>query len=385
MICVKCDKEIPDDALFCPWCGKKQAATRMRRQKRPTGAGSIVKLKGRRSRPYAAKMPAIYRDGKALRVCIGYFATYREADDALRQAIVKTPKELAGYTLEDLYNRFIAGNYFSNLSEGGQASHRGAWKYLDGQKAKLVTKLTKADFQDAVDAMKARGLKRETMAKVRNLSSLLCKEAMGLGLMTVNYGMLVQLPREERTEPQPFGTMQLKKLWKLYDQKDKAAAAVLVLCYTGMRPGELLGVDIDKHLFICDTGRYFQTGSKTEAGRNRIIPIPKILEPVIDFLCAGRDSGVFVRTPEGKRWRLDNWRKRAFGPVADAIGAPWATPYTCRHTYSNLQKRRGTDPELMMEIMGHKDYSTTVERYHTTTAEDLKSILKAVEGFARPV
>lgn len=59
-------------------------------------------------------------------------------------------------------------------------------------------------------------------------------------------------------------------------------------------------------------------------------------------------------------------------------------PYSCRHTYADIQKRRNIAPEIMMEIMGHADYSTTVERYQTTTAEDVVRICSAVEGLERP-
>jgi len=60
------------------------------------------------------------------------------------------------------------------------------------------------------------------------------------------------------------------------------------------------------------------------------------------------------------------------------------TPYSCRHTYADLQKRRKIDPEIMMEIMGHEDFATTVEHYHTTTDEDFDRIFSAVDGISRP-
>lgn len=60
------------------------------------------------------------------------------------------------------------------------------------------------------------------------------------------------------------------------------------------------------------------------------------------------------------------------------------TPYSCRHTYADLQKRKQVPPEIMMEIMGHKDYSTTVERYQTTAYEDIVRICTLADGFERP-
>ena len=60
MQCVKCKKELPEGAVYCLYCGKKQvsAVKRKRHAKRPAGTGSIYKLSGKRSRPYQAVFPA---------------------------------------------------------------------------------------------------------------------------------------------------------------------------------------------------------------------------------------------------------------------------------------------------------------------------------------
>ena len=68
----------------------------------------------------------------------------------------------------------------------------------------------------------------------------------------------------------------------------------------------------------------------------------------------------------------------------EELGFSQHTPYSCRHTYADIQKRRNIDPEIMMEIMGHEDFSTTVEFYHTTTYEDSDRIFSAVDGIRRP-
>ena len=48
MLCSRCAREIPEGALFCPWCGKRQsgAAPAQRRKRRPwaavTGTGKLL-------------------------------------------------------------------------------------------------------------------------------------------------------------------------------------------------------------------------------------------------------------------------------------------------------------------------------------------------------
>lgn len=386
MDCIKCHAPLPDGAIFCPQCGKKQCkAKRVRHAKRSPALGSISRMPGARTKSYWARLPAGYAGCSALRQSIGCFATYAEADRALREALLKPPQgKTIPQTLQDIYDRFTESNYFDQLTKASQGTHKTAWKNLKPYANLPIASITKATFQDAVDAMQARKLKRETIAKVRNLASLLCKEAMGLGLLTINYGQLVQLPREDKTPQLPFSAAQLKLLWQTADSGDCDAMAVLIMCYTGMRPSELLGVDIAKHIQYSDDALYFKTGSKTDAGRDRIIPIAPLIQPLLQALIGGRESGALVTAPTGGACRLDNWRKRSFAPLMARLDISGCTPYTCRHTFADLQKRRHVDPEVMMVVMGHEDYSTTVEHYHTTTEDDIASLCNAFYDMTRP-
>ena len=205
-----------------------------------------------------------------------------------------------------------------------------------------------------------------------------------MGLLVTNYGKLVQLPRNDRSSALPFSSKELKQIWLKADSGDLTAASVLILIYTGMRPSELLSLEISTHINYHGTRMYFKAGSKTEAGKNRIIPIPEVLNNCIYMLKEGRCQGPLVATTGGKFYRLDNWRPRCFNRLMDELGLFDHTPYSCRHTYADIQKRRNIDPEIMMEIMGHEDFSTTVEFYHTTTYEDLDRIFSAVDGIRRP-
>lgn len=71
-----CSKTIPEEALFCPWCGKQQQARpKPPRKRRQKGTGTVYKLQGKRAKPYVAKNVA----GDIL----GYYADREEALKAL--------------------------------------------------------------------------------------------------------------------------------------------------------------------------------------------------------------------------------------------------------------------------------------------------------------
>ena len=70
-----------------------------------------------------------------------------------------------------------------------------------------------------------------------------------MGLLTTNYGQLVQLPKNDSIGAAPFSSAELKKIWAKADEGDTTAVAVLILNYTGMRPGELLSLEISTHIY----------------------------------------------------------------------------------------------------------------------------------------
>ncbi len=54
MNCVKCKVELPEGAIYCHMCGKKQTPTPRKALKRPNGTGTTYKLLGHRKRPWVA-------------------------------------------------------------------------------------------------------------------------------------------------------------------------------------------------------------------------------------------------------------------------------------------------------------------------------------------
>ena len=113
MKCVRCHVNIPDKALFCPWCGKQQDATsapvHRKKRRRPKGSGSVYKLKGVRARPYVAVT------GK--KEVLGTYGTPGEAVQALDAYNAQnTPAERLKCTFADAYEKWRAQPKFSSLS-----------------------------------------------------------------------------------------------------------------------------------------------------------------------------------------------------------------------------------------------------------------------------
>lgn len=266
MICKHCDSQLPENAIYCCLCGKKQIMQTQKHRHRARAQGTITKLPGHRTAPYWARMPADYSSGAPTRKSLGVFPTYKAASEALAKAIylseLGTKDTPSIVTLQDIFYQFTDSHYFRGLSKSAQTSHRSAWKHLMPCATVQIARVNKETFQKIVNSLYKEGYKRETLSKIRNLASLLCKEAMGQGLITINYGQLIQLPKADSNAAKPFSTNDLKVIWQAADNGSKDAMTVLVLIYTGMRPSELLSVDISIHLHTEGTYWYIQAGRK---------------------------------------------------------------------------------------------------------------------------
>lgn len=157
---------------------------------------------------------------------------------------------------------------------------------------------------------------------------------------------------------------------KLEADGSEAAKIVLMLIYTGMRIGELFQLPLaDYH------GNYAVGGEKTEAGRNRIIPIRPKGQGYFAYF-AGHAEGPLLLSGYTGQKRPENFRNRDFYPLLKRLDIPRKTPHSTRHTYASWARKSGMQPELLQKILGHADYNTTANIYVHT---DIEEIIKAVE------
>lgn len=70
-----------------------------------------------------------------------------------------------------------------------------------------------------------------------------------------------------------FTDEELKTFWK--SQDDQTAEMMLIMCYSGFRINEYRNLEINFK------DGYFRGGSKTAAGKNRIVPIHSAIVPLV--------------------------------------------------------------------------------------------------------
>jgi len=175
----------------------------------------------------------------------------------------------------------------------------------------------------------------------------------------------------------------------------KRRAMLAVLVFAGLRINELCALrwrDVDL------AAGWLHTGSKTDAGRDRVVKIRGALRDELLTLRAGRgsidqDAYVFA-TGRGGRMSDDNFRSRVLRAAvgranenlerADLPPLPdKLTPHSLRRTFCSLLYALGEDPGTVMDEMGHTDPALALRVYRQSMrrGEDEKAQMRAlVEG-----
>lgn len=379
MICKKCKKQIEEDSIYCRFCGKKQVAEEKPRKKtrRPHGAGSVVELKGARSKPFEAR---IRQNGK--QISIGTFATRTEALTAIENAKNNGISDIYNVTVEQVFKMAVEKKS-GKVSEGHLESYSASFKHLSHLKNMKMRDVRTVHIQAALDKAFQNNYSYSAIRKIQTLASMMCKVAMANDLFDKDYAKLAELPlTEPKSEKPSFTQDQLKLLWSLSDT-DQTAAIIVALCYNGMRINEFL--DIKKEYVDLDKRLIYVPGSKTEAGKDRIMVIPHDLVPIYkqmmespgEYLCA---------SPKGNRYNDHNFRNRLFYPFLDKHGLNpdgKHSPNSCRHTYAYLCVTYKLEQKATMDLIGHAKFSTTAEIYATATAKDVDFLLREADKLHR--
>lgn len=271
-------------------------------------------------------------------------------------------------TLKQLYE-IIHTQHISKLTPKGQAGYELAWKYLAHLGDTPFVALTITDYQACID--QHADLSKSSQQKIQQLISQLFKRAILLGLCTTNLAAYLELPGRESVSCDAFSYEDIKCLQDCANNPlhpwHETAMTILILIFTGWRPEELFRIP-KKSIDLQQ--QYFTSGSKTAAGKNRIVPIAECIRPyVLYFYFDKKKSTYLISTSSGCRINLTNWRVRKFYPCLQELGinqpdAPHRIkPYSARATFATMAYRAGVDRASLEKMIGHTDYYFTAQRY----------------------
>ena len=368
MTCPRCYRELPPDAALCCYCGRVLIKKKPTGRK-PNGSGTTFK----RGSTWSVKVTVaidVTPDGKLrqIRKEKGGFATKAEAAAYAPTLIAEsTRRKDRAPTLQHYWDLYEHGD-LEKLSASKATAYKGAWKKLHGLAHRAVDSLTVADLRSVV----AEQTKTYYPARdMKNLLSHLCRLAGADGWVSKDLPSYIILPDLNEKERRPFTDDEQAALWRLWEFGNRDAALPLIMIYTGMMPGELMGLQASqvdlKALKI--TG----AGMKTKIRRESPIYIPTAIVPVLSTLIDRSTDGYLAPRHE-----------KAFYPAyyaaLEAAGCRRLEPYCCRHTTATaLAINRQIAPQTVQRIMR---WSSTrmLDRYAHPDDADIMTALNGSQN-----
>ena len=339
--------------------------------KRENGTGSVYKRSDMKRRPWVAVTPTRYDvDGEKLvaeREIIGYYATAQEAKDALED-YRRHPTTKINMTWGELYDEW-SELHFREISHQMVDCYKAAWNKMKPLKDILVRELRTGHLQGVIDANA--DLSKSSLDKLRALSNQMMEYAMQNDVIHKNYAQFIRLPKKEKVSKDCFTDLELKKIEQAVGVIPWADV-ILMMCYTGFRVSEFL--ELTPHCYDRQAGT-LTGGLKTDAGKNRIVPVHHKIRPLLeDWISKG--GSTIICKDDGSPMTAKYFRLSKYYPALEAIGVRHLTPHATRHTFATRLATAGARPEDIQALAGHKDFSMTANVY---IHKDVDALREAVE------
>lgn len=393
--CPECTHDVSDKALTCPNCGypmNMPSSTKPRIRngkptKLPNGYGTIYKMSGKRSKPYRAMktdkwiLDPVTGKSKQIRFAIGYYQSREDAMIALAN-YNENPYDIKAdsITFSEVYEKW-SENYFPTLSNPSSVrTVTAAYAYCNGLYDMRMKDIKVSHLEGTI--LNAQ-VGDSTKSRMKSLFNMMYKYAVAHDIVEKDYASVMfangnPIKRSRTKEVIPFSQEEIFLLW---DNLDNIAFADMILIgiYSGWRPQELA------ILKVADIDIKVGTmlgGLKTDAGKNRIVPIHPLIRPLIENrikeATAMQSEFLFndANGQQGTYMTYDKYRKR-FEKVMKYLKLTHR-PHETRHTFITKAKACNVDEYILKLIVGHAIDDITEKVYTHRTIDQLRAEMEKI-------
>lgn len=315
--------------------------------KLPNGYGTVYKLKGKRRRPYIARVTSHIefdeetKKYKQVQKALGYYRTRTEALEALA-AYNKNPFALDSLTttFDEVYNMLT-------FSQGSKNNYRCAYKYLEPIKDMSLRNIKAAHMQECIDSC--------TTTQQPFIKSL-CKKVFNYALKNEIVDRnpsdyLTAVTQKAKIERKMFTHDEIEELWTMTDLW--WAKITLMMLYSGMRTKELRCVPLEN---IDLENRWLELAAAKNECSVRGLPIHERTVPLFaDYIKEGGNLYGWSHGLLNKNlWDFHGHRA-----------------HDTRHSFSTRMREIGTDELVIKRLLGHTPSDVTQRVYIHLTQEEL--------------
>lgn len=285
-------------------------------------------------------------------------------------------------TMKEVYDSWEQW-YEPRVGASTMTCYVSAFKHFSPLHNVFIDLITAGDLQDCMDNCTAG---KRTHQNMKTIAGLLWRYAFDRDFVTKDVTENLYIGKHETVQREPITEAELEVIRQAIPE-EPFADYVYAMCYLGFRPGEFLALK-KTDLHTEDGFTYLVGGCKTEAGKNRRVPVPAQILSIVqnrlntvstDYLFPQyvyNKKGEFI----GYRQMTDSYfRESVFKPLMHRLGiAEGKTPYCARHTYSDKLKRAEGDAKTKAALMGHTDYAFTQSHYQSTDLSELRAVAESI-------
>lgn len=339
--------------------------------KLPNGYGSVYKMSGKRRNPYRAvkTIEFVYNEEKdkmnQKRITIGYYPTKQAALQALSN-YNEDPYDLHAdsITFSELFDKW-SDEHFQQIVPSAVRTWKSAFSYC---KPLYNIKMKEIKTIHLEQTIKDAHVGNNTKARMKSMFNLMYRYALKHDIVDKDYAQLCNAVKQEGTARKviPFSEDEINLLWNRLDIP--FVNMVLIGIYSGWRPQEL---SILKTADINLTAKTMFGGIKTDAGKNRYVPIHPLILPLIEDIYNNDNEYLFndENGQQGTYMTYDKYRNR-FNKIMVRLKMTHH-PHETRHTFITKAKAVNMDEYILKLIVGHAIRDVTEKIYTHRTMEQL--------------
>lgn len=346
MLCIKCKQEIPDISVYCMFCGKKQvsaSAAPVKKPHNPNGTGTVFK----RGRTWSARV-RVKRHGVIVSERTkGGFATRADAINYLPQLRAMENGVTKSHTVDEIFQMVQKSKKWLEITPDKRSHYMTAYKRMESIYQRDVASLRYSELQNLVDGIEGAFYpKRDVKTILQKIVDMAVREEVCPSSKSdvIRY---IELPSKPLTSKDARTPEEMQAIWNDWSKThDLITGYALIMAYTGMRTGELFAQDVTK---VDAANQSIVGGIKTEAGKDREIPIADCIVPIVKAVMPQARYGM-VAYDENTYY--SNWAQMIQRTGIRPLGS-----YCQRHTcYTRLHELVPAVSDVVINsIVGHSN------------------------------
>ena len=335
------------------------------------GYGSIIcldKTGKKRRKPWAVRITTGWENGSQKRKYLGYYRTQKEALIALAEYHKSgIDANLTNLTLEEVFDRWYS-RIEMKASTTVLRGHNMVKQRL-GAFGKKQIKEIKADHIE--DWISSTNVKQSTKRRLKSTLNQVFEYAEQNDIIQKNPVKYIKVEAAKEKVGSIFTDEEIQYLWEHSDE-NVDYKTLLILIYTGMRIGELLKLRAED---INLEEQYAIGGSKTEAGRDRVIPIHDKILPIVKERI--EKYGFLAPTTTGKPTSYVSFNQR-LTKLMDKLN--WThKSHDARKTAISIMHRFEIPMEVIRMMVGHSGKGVTEKVYIYKNKQELVDYINKIQ------